>query len=31
MKDSGVEVESFVSEDLRLQLYTKEVKPSSSP
>lgn len=25
MKDAGVEVESFVSEDMRLQLYTKEV------
>ncbi len=29
MKDAGVEVESFVSEDMRLQMYTKEVRSSA--
>lgn len=30
MQEAGVEVESFVSEDMRLQMYTKEV-PNPSP
>ena len=29
MQEAGVEVESFVSEDMRLQMYTKEVFPPS--
>jgi hypothetical protein len=28
MKESGVEVENFVGEDARMQLYSKEVRPS---
>jgi len=26
MKEAGIEVESFVSEEMRLQMYTKEVR-----
>lgn len=30
MKDAGIEVESFVSEEMRLQMYQKEVHANSA-
>ena len=31
MKEAGIEVESFVSEEMRLQMYQKEVRTQSTP
>lgn len=31
MKESGVDINSFVSEELRLELYSKEVRPACRP
>ncbi len=31
MKESGVDINSFVSEELRLELYSKEVRPACKP
>ena len=31
MKEAGIEVESFVSEEMRLQMYQKEVRTQSPP